>query len=606
MITVPVLASKIIREQDLREEDLDAPGSQKLGKRIFRYFGAAFDRLDASYRTGLEWAIRKRVKVVGIGGLAVLAALALWPHVGREQIPQTDSGDLTVRVRLPIGTALEETNFAMGRIEQILMQDPDVETVISGAGTRVGLRGGGGDGPSHEGSAQVRLSPDRTDTTEEIVARLQEKMSAVPGVRAQVSPYDVVANILGGGGFGVSIDVFGPELAQLTAVAGDIQAALEGIPGLEGVDVAVQEATPELQWNVDREKASTLGVSFSDIAATLSASTSGQLSSYYQEAGYQYPIYVQVPENFRSNPQDLAELPVVGTERGGSPVLLGQVASWQVGTGPNEISRINRQRYISVGGRIAGRAESEVQKDIQTALASVEMPEGYYWAFGLRQQARDEEFAGLGLAVLLAIALIYMVLAAQFESLVYPLVILTSVPLCAIGMVLALFVTGRAFGLTAFIGMLMLVGIVVKNGILLVDYTNKLRARGMARDEAVLEAGPTRLRPILMTSLTAIFAMLPLAIGLGSGSEIYTPLATVVIGGLATSTLLTLFVVPSVYTLLDDLVRKIQGDDRDLSNAELVEPSVEAAEQLPGLDDLSDLPPETIAGVESDGRGPIA
>jgi HAE1 family hydrophobic/amphiphilic exporter-1 len=196
----------------------------------------------------------------------------------------------------------------------------------------------------------------------------------------------------------------------------------------------------------------------------------------------------------------------------------------------------------------------------------------------------------MGLAIFLAVALIYMLLASQFESFVHPLTILLSVPLSVVGVILALFLTGRAFGLTAFIGLLLLVGLVVKNGILLIDYTNLLRARGRRRDEAVLEASPTRLRPILMTSLTAGFGMLPLALGLGEGSETQAPLATAVVGGLTTSTLLTLFVIPCVYTLFDDLARRLRGgDDKDLSRPPLVEPSVESVERVPMAADRAAL-----------------
>jgi HAE1 family hydrophobic/amphiphilic exporter-1 len=205
------------------------------------------------------------------------------------------------------------------------------------------------------------------------------------------------------------------------------------------------------------------------------------------------------------------------------------------------------------------RSESEVEADVAAALSNVSFTTGTYWGLSVRQLQGREEFAGLGLAVVLAIALIYMLLASQFESFVYPLVVLCSVPLCAIGLVLALFITGRDFGLTAFIGLLMLIGIVVKNGILLVDYTNVLRRKGLERTDAILQAGPTRLRPIMMTTCAAILGMMPLAIGLGSGSEMYTPLATAVIGGLATSSLLTLFVVPVVYSLFDDLEQKVRS-----------------------------------------------
>jgi len=263
-------------------------------------------------------------------------------------------------------------------------------------------------------------------------------------------------------------------------------------------------------------------------------------------------------------------------------VLLQQVAQPKYSFGPSEITRQDRQRFIAVTGQPQGRSPGEIQADIQKALTGLPLPAGYYWDWGTNQKRRTEEFAGMGLAVFLAIGLIYMLLASQFESFIHPLTVLLSVPLCAVGVILALFLSGRSFGLTAFIGLLMLVGIVVKNGILLVDYTNVLRGRGVPRDEAVLTAGPTRLRPILMTASAAVLGMLPLATGLGKGSETQAPMATAVIGGLTTSTLLTLFVVPTVYTIFDDLARFFRKDKRDLAAPELVEPSVEAIEREAG------------------------
>ncbi|MCX6377216.1 MAG: efflux RND transporter permease subunit, partial [Armatimonadetes bacterium] len=224
---------------------------------------------------------------------------------------------------------------------------------------------------------------------------------------------------------------------------------------------------------------------------------------------------------------------------------------------PSEITRLDRQRYIAVSGSPQGRSSGDVQADVEKALSGMTLPSGYYRDWGIDQKRREEEFGGMWLAVVLAICIIYMLLAAQFESLIHPLTILLSVPLAATGVLLALFLTDRAFGLTAFIGVLMLVGIVVKNGILLVDYTNVLRGRGMERNEALLTAGPTRLRPILMTASAATLGMLPIAMGFGKGSEIQGPMATAVIGGLITSTILTLFVVPTVYALLDDGLRRL-------------------------------------------------
>lgn len=579
---VPMLSSRLVKESEVIEEahpELRAEHGTKVTwlTRFFDSIGTKLHHIDESYRRGLKWSLKHRYVIVGVAAGAVVFAGLLWPYVGREQLPQTDTGNININVRLPIGTAVNVTDQIMRQVEQVLAGDTDIDTYIVGAGTGVGLRGGGGGGSPNNGSATVQLKENRKSKTSDVVKRLQQRLARVPGARIQVSPFDVVANIIGGNNTSMGVDVFGPDLEGLGKAAAQVEDAMMDIPGLQNVDTSVQDTTPEIQWKVNRDTAALYDVTFSDVAGTLSAATNGNLSSYYQENGYQYPIYVDVPRSKRLTIAELKKLPVLGTESRAQPILLGQVATPIVGTGPNQINRQDRQRVISVGGRVQDRPESEVQADIQNRLASVKLPQGYYWQFGTQQQDAAKEFSGLGLAVFLAIALIYMLLATQFESFVYPLIVLTSVPLCAIGLVLALFITDRSFGLTAFIGLLMLIGIVVKNGILLVEYTNQLRARGLSRDEAILTASPTRLRPILMTTLAAILGMLPLALGIGSGSEMYVPLATAVIGGLATSTMLTLFIVPTVYTFFDDLARKFRKDKRDLSHAELVEPTPAAA-----------------------------
>ncbi len=586
MTVVPMLSSRMIREKDVIAE-AHPELREELGiqstwhSRLFDRIGDWFHGLDNSYRSGLKWAIYHRIAILGIAVAAVVAAAVLWPFVGSETLPQTDSGNLRIRMQMPLGTSLATTDVAVKQLDAILLNDPAVDTFISGSGFNFGRGGGGPAGPEN-GGATVQLKGKRKNSTNDVVKRLQAQMRKIPGAKITVQPFDIVANIIGGNNFGVAVDVYGQDLVQLSKTAKDVQAALEKIPGMDGVDASLQDASPEVQWTIDRDKARTLGVSFADIANTLASSTNGQLSTYYQENGFQYPIYVQVPLDLRKDIAQLSKLPVAGTETRPSPVMLGQVAKARIGAGPAEIQRQNRQRYIDVGGRVVDRPQSEVMADITKAMDKVQFPEGSYWTFSAQILQSGKDFSGLGLSVFLAIALIYMLLATQFESFVYPLIVLCSVPLSAIGLVLALFLTGRAFGLTAFIGLLMLIGIVVKNGILLVDYTNHLRERGMSRDDAVLTAAPTRLRPILMTTLAAILGMMPLALGIGTGSEMYVPLATAVIGGLMTSTLLTLFIVPTVYTVFDDLARKARRSDKDLSHpSEIVEPSESAFERLP-------------------------
>lgn len=639
---VPMLASRLIREEDVIEEahpELRDLKGKKPGPvtKVFDWCGNRFNELDASYHRGLQWAMRHRVVVLVVALGITGASLLLLPMVGSEMLPQTDSGNFTVSIKYPVGTALEVTNLAMKKVEAYLLLQPDVAVVFSAAGSNLSLRGTTTASIGYAGSATVALKDKRKSNTQDLMVRFQRALSPMlPGARVLISPYDLVTQILTGSATNEEVDIFGQNSSQVQVQAKKAIEELRAIPGLEAVDQTAQEATPEMRWNVDRDKAMALGVSFSDIADTLSTATTGIICTYYQENGFQYPIYVQLPVNSRKSLDQLLRLPITPdsppqvidnasgssssgssgaqasspasvipsvagavtkatnpTTNGGSmsnnpaahQILLGQVATPSVVLGPNEIDRLDRQRYIAISGRVMNRSESAVQADITAAMNKLQAQfpagSGMYWDFGLNQKRKAEEFSGLYLSVVLAISLIYMLLASQFESFIFPLVVLCSVPLCASGVVLGLFLSNRAFGLTAFIGLLMLVGIVVKNGILLVDYTNQLRGRGLNRDEALLTAAPTRLRPILMTSCAAVLGMLPLALGIGKGSETQAPLATAVVGGLTTSTMLTLFIVPVVYTLFDDLAGKFRKHSRDLAPADGMVPGATAFERKP-------------------------
>jgi HAE1 family hydrophobic/amphiphilic exporter-1 len=582
---VPMLASRLISGEAHHEEAADSH-RRNLLERLFHRFGQWFDALDNSYRNGLEWAIRHRLWIIG-GAVAISAAsFLLVPYIGTELMPATDSGDFNIQVRMPIGTAMEKTNQVMKQVEQTVLQNPNVRTAFSAAGTTLSQFSGSTTSLNpNRGSVTVRLKDNRKESTFAVMRDLQKQLARLPGARAFVTQFDLVSILMTGGNQNLEVDIFGANLTTLSGLGKEVIDRVRAVPGFENVDVNWQDATPEIQWKVDRQKALQLGVNFTDVANTLDTATNGDIASYYQENGFQYPIIVQLPEAERKTAAAMATIPVSSSAAGSGAtthdVLLEQVAHPVYAMGPSEITRLNRQRYIAVTGTPMGRSPGEIQADIQKAVAGLQFPTGYYWDWGINQKQRVDEFAGLGLAVILAIGLIYMLLASQFESFIHPLTVLLSVPLCAVGVILALFLSGRSFGLTAFIGLLMLVGIVVKNGILLVDYTNVLRGRGVARDEAVLTAGPTRLRPILMTASAAVLGMLPLALALGKGSETQAPMATAVIGGLTTSTILTLFVVPVVYTMFDDLARFFRKDKRDLAAPELLEPSVDAIERQP-------------------------
>ena len=578
---VPMLASRVIDEQEVEEEahpELRAVHGKKptLLTKMFDWFGRKFNAMDSGYRNGLEWALKHKGWVIGGAAVATLSTVFLAPLIGSEMLPQSDTGVISMNVKLPIGTALDVTNTTMQRIEQIVQADPNVDVIYAASGSNLSVRGTSNTPVSYFGGGLIRLKDERKLKTDEVIKKLNRSLNAIPGVRVTLNPYDIVNQILTGGSQNMEVDLFGNSNSELMAKAKDVMDALRKVPGLDGVDINVQEASPELRWDVDRAKAAELGLSFTDVGSTLNIATGGALSTYYQEGGFQYPIYVQVPEDQRKTADSLKDLPVSGVRGGSQPVLLSQVAKPYVGFGPSEVTRLSLRRYVAITGRVTGRPESDVQADIDKTMKALEFPAGMSWDFGVNQKNRADEFSGLGLTLFLAISLIYMLLASQFESFLHPLVVLASVPVASIGVAVALFITGRSFGLTAFIGLLMLVGIAVKNGILLVDYTNQLRKRGVPRDEAVLTASPTRLRPILMTSSAAILGMLPLAMALGKGTETQAPLATAVIGGLLTSTILTLFVVPVVYVVFDDLGRRWSKDKRDLAPTEIIEPSVTA------------------------------
>jgi len=565
---VPMLASRFIREEDVHENP------SMFGFRVFRMFGRWFDALDSSYRNGLQWALHHRVWIVG-GAIGVTAlSLTLLPQIGFELMPATDSGDFQISLKLPPGTALEQTRKTMLHIEQVVMANPNVNTAFTAIGSQLSLRGTTTSLYGNQGAIVIKMKDRHRQSTVQVMDSLRKQLRGIPGARLQINQVDIVSRILTGGNTNVEVDIFGPDLTTLSKLGTAMIDRLKPVPGYQDLDTNWQEAAPEVQWKIDRDKALQMGVTFSDVANTLNTATNGYLASYYQEGGFQYPIQVQFPRDKRLTKDQLASMPITPSlpvAGGAQSVMLQQVAKPAIGIGPSEITREDRQRYIAVFGQPQGRSEGEIQKDIAKRLSGFDMPQGYYWDWGLNQKQRSDQFGGMAVSIFLAIALIYMLLAAQFESFVHPLTILCSVPVSIVGVILALFLSGRSFGLTALIGLLMLVGIVVKNGILLVDYTNVLRARGHKRDEAVLEAAPTRLRPILMTTSATVLGMLPIAMGIGKGSETNAPMATAVIGGLLTSTMLTLFIVPTVYTLFDDLGRKLRKDDLDLAPPQLVE-----------------------------------
>jgi HAE1 family hydrophobic/amphiphilic exporter-1 len=471
-----------------------------------------------------------------------------------ELMPQADEGEVQLNVEMAVGTRIERTRDAImaieGRIKQLV---PESVSYISNAGSGGGPNSGGG---THRGEINIRLTPrsERTRTNEEIAVDLRRQLSGMPGVivRARPSGGNWQLNRLLGGGTDsrLSLEIRGHELddaRQLSLAARDL---MQNTPGIADVRLGREEGRPEMAVRVDRDKAALFGLTVSGVANTLRTNLAGEQAAFYREHGYEYPIIVRLREADRNRVSDVNDL-LVSTPAG-QVVQAKNLMAIQPDSGPVQIERKNQERIAYVNAEIE-TALSDAVAAVRARLPQLTVPRDFSVGFGAEVEEQAKAFGQLQLLLILAIVLVYAVMASQYESLRDPFIIMFSIPLAAIGVVASLELTSTPFSMQAYIGVIMLAGIVVSNAILLVDYTNTLRRRdGMPLREAVALAGRTRLRPILMTTLCTILGLVPMSLGIGEGAELQAPLARVVIGGLAASTMITLVFVPCMYTLFEE------------------------------------------------------
>jgi len=551
----PMLASRWFR----RGEEMESQAG------FFARFDAFYHALDRGYRRLLAWALRHRAAVVLSGVLALVGvSLVGCPRLGFEFFPQSDAGSVGITVEMPVGTRLEVTDAVMREIEERVTDIPEVETVFTNVGMVSGsFRGGGEQGEAY-GQIMLDLIPKvgvldrilhpfklpagmRTRSDQDIAAMLRQRLADLPGAAIKVS----VMSHMGGGSSPIEIELRSNDMDELLRVAEAITHRLEGIPGILNPDLSWRIGKPEVQVRLDRVKAAELGFSVAQVAQVLRDAIEGNTSSKFRESGDEYDLRVRLQEMDRQSLTDVGRI-VLGSVDG-EPIYLADVATLSRGSGPTKIDRKNRMRQVSVVANLkAGYPLGNMQRVINREIADVDLGHVLlHW--GGQAEMMRESGGHLGSALLLSIILVYMLMAALFENFLHPLTIMLSLPMALVGAIIALVLAGQTLSIVAMIGVIMLVGLVTKNAILLIDYTNTLRARGLARNEAILEAGPTRLRPILMTTLAMVFGLLPIAMKLGRGAEARSPMGVTVIGGLVLSTLLTLVMIPVVYTLFDDL-----------------------------------------------------
>jgi HAE1 family hydrophobic/amphiphilic exporter-1 len=514
--------------------------------RLYNLLERAFQGLERSYRRALEWAVRHRWTVMGLATAAFVAGLALVPFIGTEFITEADEGFFVVNFELPTGTSLEKTNIRMRELEERLYSNPEIASSFAAVGLQMGM----GAEPN-KGLFFVNLVPkkQRQASQREVMERVRGQLDIDPSMLITLETFNAFGAT--GRNTDISYVIQGPSTRELGELADRITAEMRAGGRFKDVDTDLRTTKPDVKVRINRGLANDLGVDVRSISGEVYALFGGNEVAKFKDGGYRYDIRIRALPEFRGRPEDLDGIAV--RAESGQLIKSPNLIDYEVGTGPNSINRFDRRRSVTLfangQGIGAGDALAEVERLVERL-----MPDDGRFGVALtgNAQTQRESFASLLTALVLSILIIYMVLAIQFESFIHPFTIMLSLPFTMIGVFGMLWLTGTTLNIFSFIGIIMLMGIVTKNAILLVDFANQQREKGVDKVAAILQAGPVRLRPILMTAASTMIGVVPVALALSQGGEARAPLAIAVIGGTATSTLLTLLIIPVVYLLLDD------------------------------------------------------
>lgn len=566
----PMLSSRWLREAD---EKLTSEGSI-LRKGLY-YFNHSFEILSKKYQEAIAWSLIHR-KIVVFAALAIfILSFFLMRFLGTSFFPESDQSEFTISVNAAPGSSLDQSGHICSMIEGVVRKRAEVIMTLTTIGA--------GNDPVTKGNVFVKLvkKDERKKGVGQIMDELREDLKNVPGATLGFQTQS---------GFGdhnkpVIMSVRGNDMAILKQLGDNVEYIVRTTPGAVDVENSLETSKPEVRIRIDREKASDLGINVGLIATTARALVDGYVATKYQEGEEQYDVRVRLSKADRTTLENVRDLTVKSNKDIGNNqkllVPLSYVADIRQGSGPSKINRFDRQREIRIDANLSKRLLGEVLGDIQKRTRKLDIPSGFSVGVTGQGEMQAESFGNIFLALGLAIIFVYIVLAAQFESFSLPFAIMLALPMSIIGAVMALLVFKSSISMMSLIGIIMLMGLVTKNGILLVDYTNVLRDRGLARNIALVRAGATRLRPILMTTFAMIFGMVPVAFSLGEGSEFRSSMGQAVIGGLITSTLLTLFIVPVVYSIIDDLsmprivefLRGLVSGKKGLAQKERVSPA---------------------------------
>ncbi|HEX6912825.1 MAG TPA: efflux RND transporter permease subunit [Longimicrobium sp.] len=516
-------------------------------------FDRGFARFAAFYERTLQAGMRRRGRTMGIAFALLAVGLLVGWTLPRGVLPEVDQGQFRLRVELPQGTPLERTADEAARLEGLLDADPAVEAVFTRVGRQVAAAGMD-DRESGLNTAllEVRLAPG--ESTADALARLRPGLAGFPAgaVTLEAGQATALGRLLGGGEADLAVRVRGEDLDQALAYATAAQRRLAREPSLANVRVGSEMGQPEMRVEIDRERAAAFGVDPAKVARTVQDYMQGARATDLVEFDRKVPIVVRLPEAARRSAQTLEQLRVDG-------VPLRELVRVYDAAGPSEIRRIDQSRVVTVHADVASGGVDAAVSRVQAVMSATPAPHGLRVEIGGENDEMRKGFRDLAFAFALAVLLVYMLLAAEFESLLLPFIVLLAVPLAAVGATLALWVTGAGINTMSLIGMVILVGIVDNDAVVKVDFINQMRREGMGRREAIFAAGHARMRPIVMNTITAALGLLPMALGVGPGAELQAPLAIAVFGGLLSATALTLVVIPVAYDVLDEAGERIRA-----------------------------------------------
>ncbi len=544
---VPMIASKMFKKRETAEDYKKASGEKY------------FKKIQAFYKKVLIWALEHRKKTIFMATGLLTLTLGLIPFIGTEFMPTIDQSMMILQVKMPAGSSLTETNQMVSKIENIIF-DKVGNNIVSltsfvgqseelNKGASMGLNGG-----INKATILMRLKDkeNRKLSGAEIEEIIRKNKPPVRGL--EINPMDMAGVMTGGVSSPIEIKIFGKNLDVLKKTADKIAEKITNVKGVRDVNTSLSQSRPELVVKVDREKSSRLGLTVGQIGLAVKNSMQGVVATQLRQGGEETDIRVRYDKSYRNSIEKIENLII--TNPFGNQIPLKQIASVSQAGGPVEIDREDQLRKVTITADIFNRDVGGVVKDIKNKLANYKLPSGYFLEYGGSYKQMKNSFAVLAWALALGILLVYMVMASQFESLIDPFIVMFEIPLAFIGVGLALFVTKQTLSLPSFMGMIILAGIVVNNAIVLIDYVNQLRAKGMDKFNALVQGGTTRLRPILITSFTTILGMLPMALAQQEGSEMMRPMAIAVIGGLLVSTALTLVVIPVIYSAVESVSQR--------------------------------------------------